>query len=106
MTSFITGTGATPTTKKNSKKKSKKKKKKSKKTKTLLNDASVSELKSELLSRDKTEEEEEDYFVMTLSAKRATQKNPAKVIILGGGPAGLTAAIYCARGTKLLYFQV
>merc|ERR1719331_572124 len=75
----------------------KRKKRNLKKTKTLLNDASVAELKTELQSRDKTEEEEEDYFVMTLNAKRATQKNPAKVIILGGGPAGLTAAIYCAR---------
>ena len=44
-------------------------------------------------------EEEDDFypFVPAVPTGRATKHAPAKVLILGGGPAGLTAAIYAAR---------
>ena len=94
--------------KKNKNKKSKKSQaKKSKKSKTdavaatdSLTLLSTEDLRAELAKRASSEgdEDEEEYpFVLSLPASTATKQTPAPVVILGGGPAGLTAAIYCAR---------
>ena len=92
-------------------KKSKKSKSKNKKSSSKTSSSSSSsslasvtleELRQAIRQREATNaENDEDVldsaFVLELDRKKATASNPAKVVILGGGPAGLTAAIYSAR---------
>merc|ERR1711871_904021 len=85
-----------------SQKRNKKKKKKSNSADSLAS-LSTEDLRAELSKRTSSQdvsghEDEEDYpFVLSLPASMATEQEPAPVVILGGVPAGLTAAIYCAR---------
>ncbi len=50
------------------------------------------------MNKDEAEDSDSDADVFTtLKHGIATAENPTSVVIIGGGPAGLTAGIYCAR---------